>query len=162
MRKAHASPYLIVRLKDAASDDKVRRPGNNGRKVTAIALRPESETRATATCWKSAHPARKTPVVETGMGGIEVSTFTHTARQDRHKHARGTECYTVLAGRMKARVGRGRICVLDAGDELLVFPGTVHEILTEGEFLTRVHSVNCFGVADKFVEKDGARVAAAR
>ena len=48
------------------------------------------------------------------------------------------------------------ILELGPGDEIIVFPGTVHEILPEDtQFLMRVHSIDCHGDADKYVERNG-------
>ncbi len=147
-------PYLIMRLKDAANDGKLEQPGNNGRKVIAISLCPAFEKHASVPAWRSAAAGKKTPIVVTGDGGLEVSTFSQTARQDFHKHKRGTECYTVLSGDMKVRLSKRKAITLHAGDELVVFPGTVHEILAQGKFVARVHSVNSFGAKDKFIKKN--------
>jgi|GEM_PF-643776 quercetin dioxygenase-like cupin family protein len=162
MKQPAEIPYLIVRFADAAADEKLMRPGNNGRKVLVNALRPDTEVAAGDPLWRSETPLHRTPVVETGAGGVEAATFSQAARQDRHKHKRGTECYTVLAGAMHVRLNDGKPHTLRAGDELVVFPGTVHEILTKGEFLTRVHSIECRGARDKFVEKNGTWVNASR
>ncbi len=162
MKQPAKIPYLIVRFADAAADQKLMRPGNNGRKVLVNALRPHTEVAAGDPQWRSAIPPRKTPVVETGAGGVEAATFSQTARQDRHKHKRSTEFYTVLAGVMHVRLNDDKAHTLRAGDELVVFPGTIHEILSKGEFLTRVHSIGCRGARDKVVEKNETRVKASR
>ena len=154
-------PYLVLRKEAAKADWKLEpRPGarNNGRKVLVNRLYAETEEHARSPVWEAGPEGGKTPVVETGAGGLEVSTFTHEAAQDCHKHLAATEIYTVLEGTMRMRLGEaGETVVLGAGDEVVVLPGTPHEVLTgEGEpFLARVHAVNCRGDADKYVERGG-------
>lgn len=154
-------PYLVLRKEAAKADWKLRaRPGarNNGRKVLVNRLYERTEEHAQRPEWEAGPEDGRTPVVETGAGGLEVSTFTHEAAQDRHKHLVATEIYTVLEGTMRVRLGEaGDEVVLAGGDELIVLPGTPHEVLpAESEpFLARVHAVNCHGDADKYVERDG-------
>ena len=116
---------------------------------------PEKEIPLEVPEWKPAGTGHKSPVVETGPGGIEVCTFTQHAGQHFHYHKVGTEIFTVLEGTMKIRLvdpgGEETIAQLNAGDEVIIFPGTPHEILTEGTFLSRVHSINCLGKEDKFI-----------
>jgi quercetin dioxygenase-like cupin family protein len=158
MKNPFKIPYLIVRLAGVLSDTKLFLPDNNGRKFLVNRLRPEKEVPAKKPLWKSRAQPCRTPVVQTGKGGLEVATFSQAAKQVRHKHLRGTECYTVLKGRMAMRLDNGRPVVLRAGDELIVFPGTAHEILNKGKFLARVHSIDCFGNSDKYVKKNGTWV----
>jgi quercetin dioxygenase-like cupin family protein len=158
MKRKAGTRFLVITRREAAADKKLRSRGNNGRKVLVNDLYPDREKPALSALWKSANAPAKTPVVETGKGGIEITTFTQTAKQDRHKHLRGTECYVVLRGRMKIRLDEGQPLVLSAGDECVIFPGTVHEIIPAGKFLTRVHSIDCYGTDDKYVEKDGSWV----
>ena len=154
MKQSFKPPYLIVRLACAMSDRKLMLAGNNGRKVLVNKLRPDKEVPAKNSLWKPKTPPSRTPVIQTGKGGLEVATFSQSAKQEPHKHLRGTECYTVLKGRMTIRLDNGRPVVLHAGDELIVFPGAVHEILNKGKFLARMHSVDCFGIRDKYIEKN--------
>ena len=154
-------PYLVLRKEAAKADWKLRsRPGakNNGRKVLVNRLYDLTEEHAQSPEWEAGPEGGKTPVVETGAGGLEVSTFTHEAAQDCHKHEAATEIYVVLEGRMRMRLGEaGGPVVLAAGDELIVLPGTAHEVLPEeGEpFLARVHTVNHHGGGDKYVKRGG-------
>jgi len=154
-------PYLLLRKERAKADWKLRaRPGarNNGRKVLVNEIYEATEEHAREAEWRAGPEDGRTPVVETGAGGLEVSTFTHEAAQDCHKHLVATEVYTVLEGTMRMRLGEaGDEVVLAAGDEVVVLPGTPHEVLTaEAEpFLARVHAVNCHGDADKYVERGG-------
>ena len=151
--------HLVLRKTAVESDWKLRvqpKEKNNGRKVLVNQIYPAKEIHAQDFEWAPGPPTGKTPVGETGFGGIEVATFTQEAGQDRHKHLLGTEIYTVLNGVMRMRLAEDVVIELKAGDEIIVFPDTVHEVLPEGtEFLTRVHSINCYGDRDKYVEKDG-------
>ena len=46
-----------------------------------------------------------------------------------------------------------------AGDEVIVLPGTVHQVLESGvAFLTRVHAISCHGPRDKYVKDQEAGV----
>ena len=129
---------------------------NNGRKVFVNEIFPSRELHIQESGWHAGSKNEKSPVIETGFGGIEVATFTHEAGQDRHKHLIGTEIYTVLEGTMTIRIEDQDIC-LEAGDEVIVLPNTVHEVLDKGtNFLTRVHSINCYGDRDKYMERNGA------
>lgn len=158
---AEKPPYLVLRKERAKADWKLQpRPGvrNNGRKVLVNELYAASEEHAREVEWSAGPEDGKTPVVVTGAGGLEVSTFTHEAAQDRHKHTAATEIYTVLEGTMRMRLGEvGETVTLSAGDELIVLPGTVHEVLNDAAepFLARVHAAGCRGDEDKYVEHEG-------
>jgi quercetin dioxygenase-like cupin family protein len=136
------------------------RAANNGRKVLVNGMYADREHHASEPEWEPGPRDGTTPVVETGRGGMEISTFTHEAAQDCHKHLLGTEIYTVLEGSMAIRVDDREI-VLEEGDEVVVFPGTPHEVLDQGtEFLARVHCFDCHGEDDKYVLADGVWVEA--
>jgi quercetin dioxygenase-like cupin family protein len=155
MKKKPNPGYLVIKLSNAESDPKLSAKPNNGRKVLVNELYPDKEFPSKDPQWKAGNPPAKTPVVATGKGGLEVTSFSQSAKQDRHKHRCGTECYTVLKGRMKIRIDSAPPITLLAGDECIIFPGTAHEILLGRNFLTRVHSINCYGKKDKYVEKNG-------
>ena len=151
-------PYLVLGKTEVEADWKLHvlpKVKNNGRKVLVNEIYPKTEVEAIKNEWNSVPLPDKTPVVVTGIGGIEVATFTQEAGQDCHKHLIGTEIYTVLSGEMKIRLNEEEPPVtLSQGDEIVIFPGTVHEVLPEGsQFLTRVHSINCYGDKDKYVKK---------
>lgn len=149
--------YFVLRKASVESDWKLRvqpKEENNGRKVLVNEIYPAKEVDAQDPEWAPSSETGKTPVVVTGIGGVEAATFTHEAGQDCHKHLIGTEAYTVLEGTMRMRLDEQVIVELQAGDEIVVFPGTVHEVLPEGtRFLTRVHSINCYGDKDKYVKR---------
>ena len=155
MKRKSNIGFLVLRLKNAAADKKLCEPSSNGRKVLVSKIYPDEEKSASERVWKSTVVPEKTPVVETGIGGLEVSTFSEKAKQTRHKHLRATECYTVLKGAMTIRLDNSPPVVLHAGDEIIVFPLTIHEIVRKRKFLTRVHSVNTHGKDDKYVERNG-------
>jgi len=128
---------------------------NNGRKVLVNEVYPSREHLAEDPEWKPGPKDGKTPVFETGYGGIEVATFTHAAGQDSHKHLIGTEIYTVLEGNMTIKIADAEI-KLESGDEVIVLPNIVHEVLNRNTtFLTRVHSINCQGDRDKYILRNG-------
>jgi quercetin dioxygenase-like cupin family protein len=54
-----------------------------------------------------------------------------------HAHPRQEECFTVLAGQMKFRVGRRRV-IAGPGDTVRVPPGTVHHFANAGREPARV------------------------
>lgn len=150
--------HILLRKAAVKQDWKLRsEPGkkNNGRKVLVNGIYPATETPLHSPPWEPGPPEGKTPVFETGSGGIEIATFNQNARQDRHKHRISTEIYTVLEGVMTIEVEGERI-ELAAGDELVILPDTIHEVIDSGtEFLTRVHAIACHGDADKYIERDG-------
>ena len=152
--------HLVLRKESVKADWRLYvRPkeSNNGRKVLVNEIYPSSEAHAQEAEWASGSQTDKSPVFETGFGGLEVATFTHEAGQDCHKHLIATEIYTVLEGRMQIRVEEMEPpLVLEAGDEIIILPNTVHEVLANGDsFLTRVHSINCYGDRDKYVRRNG-------
>jgi quercetin dioxygenase-like cupin family protein len=154
-----AVSYLVLRKKQVLADWRVHVPrpkDNNGRKVLVIGIFPATERPADDPDWKAEPRDGHTPVVETGPGGVEVGSFTHEAGQDCHLHLIGTEIYTVLQGQMWIRLNRNATVGLRQGDEIVVLPGTPHEVLRKrSEFLTRVHTVNCYGEQDKYVRYKG-------
>jgi quercetin dioxygenase-like cupin family protein len=149
--------YLVLKKQAVQGDWKLHlapRTQNNGRKVLVSEVYPAREYLAHDPEWKPGSPQDKTPVVETGYGGVEVATFTDEAGQDCHKHLIGTEIYTVLEGKMTIRLAEAEL-ELEQGDEVIVFPDTPHEVLAKGtRFLARVHSINCQGDRDKYVLKN--------
>jgi quercetin dioxygenase-like cupin family protein len=54
-----------------------------------------------------------------------------------HAHPRQEECFTVLAGRMRFRIG-GRRVIAGPGDTVRVPPGTVHHFANAGNWPARV------------------------
>ena len=153
--------HLIIRKEISKSDWKLQKMDgarNNGRKFLVNSIFPKTECLAEDPEWKpSSTPEEKTPVIPTGKGGIEISTFNENADQDCHKHLKGTEIYSVIEGSMKIRLNESEIVTLKAGDDVVVLPGTIHEVLYDetSKYLTRVYSIDCFGNDDKFVKVDG-------
>ncbi|HEY3383150.1 MAG TPA: hypothetical protein VGK32_15370 [Vicinamibacterales bacterium] len=161
--KSYPVPFVLIRRALVEQDgepaeNKLGTVGNNGRKVLATRVLPEfGEVEVTRPQWTV--PA----VLPTGDGGLEVATFTEFAGQDRHKHLRSTEIYTVLRGRLSIYID-DEPHVLDALDEVVILPGTVHEVVQDKrrsrgvgeafELLVRVHALSCFGVDDKYVQFD--------
>jgi len=158
-------PYVLITLKNAEEDavpvgenrKKIAKPSNNGRKVFATAVMHQfGEELITDPVWKAPQ------VFPSGEGGIEIATFTEFSGQDRHKHDRGTEIYTVLRGTLRIYINDVLLDPLLVGDEIVIPPGTVHQIVQEttapqaassgSELLVRVHSISCYGVADKYVQ----------
>jgi len=140
-------------------DNKLGRKDNNGRKVCARSLRragPDHEHAIEEPHWRP--PA----VLLTGENGFQVATFSEFSTQDRHRHDKGTEIYTVLKGKLEIYIDDKGPYVLGAGDEIIILPGTVHQIVQQrhdsrsrGEeftLLARVHSFPCGGDKDKFVQ----------
>lgn len=154
--------HVILRKEAVKNDWRVAVPQkekNNGRKVLVNEIFPKAERPIDDPEWKPEPPPPDghTPVLETGYGGVEIATFTEQAGQDRHKHLASMEIYTVLEGRMTIKIGEKDRVVLQAGDEIVVLPGTIHEVIEDGNsFLTRVHAINCHGPRDKYVEVGGA------
>lgn len=142
-------------------ENKLGRLNNNGRKILALNVKKEfGEELINAPVWKAPQ------ILPTGEGGIEISTFTEYSKQDRHKHLKGTEIYTVLKGTMEIFIN-DEPYILNELDEVVILPGTVHEVAQQNsgerknidsfELVVRVHSINCFGESDKYVqlEQDG-------
>ena len=152
--------HLVLRKEKVKADWKLHvqpEEENNGRKVLVNEIYISKEFHAQETEWEPGSQTDKSPVFETGFGGVEVSTFTNEAGQDCHKHLIATEIYTVLEGRMRMRIDEtDPPLMLESGDEVIILPNTVHEVLPGSDsFLTRVHSINCYGDRDKYVKRNG-------
>jgi len=152
--------HLILRMDVVQRDWKLAKTDggrNNGRKHLVKTLWPAKERPAITPEWSFDPEDGLTPVLETGEGGIEIATFTEDAVQDRHKHLVSTEIYIVLRGTLKMLINDGEPVELSAGDEVIVLPGTIHEILRtspneKSNLLVRVHALNAQGDNDKFVQ----------
>lgn len=141
--------HLILRKSSVKEDWKFKEKG--GRKVLVNKMYPD-ECDATKPEWEGGSKYTKTPVVETGCGGLEVSTCTQDTKQDYHEHHLCTEIYTILYGEMNIKI-KDETIKLTCGDEIIVFPYTAHQVLNNNgsAFLTRVHSINCHGDNDKYI-----------
>ncbi|MBN1604710.1 MAG: cupin domain-containing protein [Chitinispirillaceae bacterium] len=151
--------------KDAYVDNSLLRklevPDNNGRKIFATSVMPQKgETPIDKELWVA--PS----IFPTGNGGIEIATFTEFSSQDRHRHDRATEIYTVLKGHLTFYINDREIPALHEGDEIVILPGTTHQVRKSSyslkkkdnfELIVRVHSISCYGEDDKYVqlEPDG-------
>jgi quercetin dioxygenase-like cupin family protein len=156
MTNEHTVPYVVIRKDIAKTDQRLQQPGNTGRKVFAITMYEAKEKPIQEPEWEPGDDDQeKTPLVVTGFGGLEVATFNHHAKQEAHKHLIGTEIFTVLEGEMEIIINEKDCLTLGEGDEIVLLPGTVHEILTNRQFLVRVHCVDCHGVKDKYVKVNG-------
>jgi quercetin dioxygenase-like cupin family protein len=157
-------PYVVISLenvkRDGHSDNyylrKLESPGNNGRKIFATSIMPQKgEVLIDKESWTA--PS----IFPTGNGGIEIATFTEHSCQDRHRHDRATEIYTVLKGQMSFYINDKEIPALHDGDEIVILPGTIHQVRKsplalekkdEFELIVRVHSISCYGEDDKYVQ----------
>jgi mannose-6-phosphate isomerase-like protein (cupin superfamily) len=152
-------PFVLIKKDDVIRDDKLRKPGNNGRKVAAIRYEPDppfSEKIITDPYWKIPY------VLPTGDGGLEIATFTEFSGQDRHMHKKSIEIYTVLKGSMEIYLNDKGPFLLAEGEEVLILPGTVHQVcqrtprrdLPDEKFdlIVRVHATDCYGSSDKYVQ----------
>ena len=144
-------PYVWVRKLDAQADQRMREQGNAGRRVVALKLMPGYSLPLKSCRWQPPLKDSKSWIVESGAKRFEVSTFNQLTKQYRHYHKEATEIYTVLEGQMTIWVKDDIIC-LDQGDEIIILPGTWHEVLGGDKFLTRVHTLNCQGDSDKYTE----------
>jgi mannose-6-phosphate isomerase-like protein (cupin superfamily) len=128
-----------------------------GRKICTTFVMPEfGEYAIDSVDWSA--PA----VLPTGPGGLEIASLTEFSAQDRHKHERAMEIYTVLEGRMEMYINDAGPYTFAAGDEVVILAGTVHEIVQKkrrprslGErfdLLVRVHVIGCYGAEDKYVQ----------
>jgi mannose-6-phosphate isomerase-like protein (cupin superfamily) len=145
--------HVIIRKGEVEKDCN----NNEGRRILVTEIRCDSEKPIENPEWKPEFP--KSTVLVTGRGGIEVSTFNQTKKDHvRHKHLICTEIYTVLEGTMAIKIGDEPEPVkLSCGDEIIVLPDTIHEVVSDEKitFLTRVHSIKCYGEADKYTEENG-------
>lgn len=189
---ALADPGYIVIRKDlvvldaeaVGGGNKLGERNNNGRKILARDVWQGKEERISQPLWHApcvfptggVRPAedplddavinvRKPDGVEAEVplsGNLQVATFTEFSGQDRHMHRRGIETYTVLRGRMEILLNDEGPLLLNEGDEVIVFPWTIHEVIQQRtdarqpyrdfELLVRVHTINCPGDEDKFVQ----------
>lgn len=166
-------PYVII-TKDAVTRDspfrghanRLRLPGNNGRKILVTECAPQ-EPFCEHVIGLDELEWRPPAILPTGEGGVEIATFTEFSGQDRHKHIKSMETYTVLKGTMDIHLNDTGPFTLSAGDEVVVLPGTIHQVcvrprserLPADDFalLVRVHAINAYGISDKYVQlsKDG-------
>jgi len=162
-------PFVLIKNEYALLDgeliqqeNKLGLLNNNGRKVLATSVREDfGEELIDNPIW------RVPKILPTGDGGIEIATFTEFANQDRHKHLRGTEIYTVLKGKLKIYINDEGPFILNELDEIVILPNTIHEVIQNNleirtnfesfDLVIRVHSINCYGAFDKYVqlESDG-------
>jgi len=154
--------YVLLDSEIIQQENKLGRLNNNGRKILATNIREDfGEELINNPIW------RVPKILPTGDGGIEIATFTEFANQDRHKHLQGTEIYTVLKGQLKIYINDEGPLILNELDEVVILPGTVHEVVQNKsgirannesfELVVRVHSINSYGEQDKYVqlEQDG-------
>ena len=157
-------PHVLITRQNAEQDaeitgreNKLGESNNNGRKVFAISIMHKfGEELITDPLWKA--PS----VFPTGNGGLEIATFTEYSDQDRHKHKSGIEIYTVLKDIMKIFINDNGPHSLHVGDEIVILPRTIHEVIQQKhgdrekraafELIVRVHSVCCYGAEDKYVQ----------
>lgn len=139
-------PAVVFRLSEARKDPGLKDQGDRKQIVTEVY--PEIEKLTEEVEWKPCAPPEKCPVLV--MDHTESAVFTEQAKQDRHYHRAGTEIYLVIEGQMKIEVD-DKLYTLYVGDMIVVTPGAWHEVQREGHFLTRVITIDCQGVGDKFV-----------
>ncbi|MCP5158625.1 MAG: cupin domain-containing protein [Gammaproteobacteria bacterium] len=158
-------PFVLVRNECVALDgemaqldNKLGKANNNGRKILATTVMEAfGEKLIDTPIWSAPK------ILPTSEGGIEIATFTEYSGQDRHKHHAGLEIYTVLKGKMEILINDEGPFVLNAMDEVVILPDTIHEVIQkkpnqakpgsdEFALLVRVHSVNCLGESDKYVQ----------
>lgn len=157
-----AIPYVLIDKTTVSKDSKLGHEANNGRKICATSVMEKfDEVEISNPVWNVR------AVLPTGNGGYEVATFSEYSGQDRHMHHQGIEIYNVLKGTMQIRINDIDLLTLDMGDEIIILPKTIHEVVqqkqgsatpgTDYELLVRVHSLNCYGADDKYVQltKDG-------
>ena len=160
---SHPVPFVLILRNHVERDaeltggeNKLGKKGNNGRRILATSVWTESGEFAIS------EPIWKVPAVyPTGDGGLEVSTFTEFSGQDRHMHRKGIEIYTVLKGTLQIYID-DQLLTLHSMDEVVILPNAIHEVVQTqhrdrppGEsfgLLVRVHSINCHGEFDKYVQ----------
>lgn len=150
-------PYVLIEKSSVGEDAKLGQDHNNGRKVCATSVVEEFDEIEIKTP-KWAVPA----VLPTGNGGFEVATFSEYSGQDRHRHHLGVEIYIVLKGTLHIWINDDDLLTLEMCDEIVILPKTIHEVVQQKdgsassdkdyELLVRVHSLNCHGAADKYVQ----------
>ena len=141
-------PALLLSLAAMRADNKIKNEGVGQRKH-AVTEVYDSEEYAKEVVWRAPTIGEKAKVLE--FPDLEVATFSETAAQDRHYHKNGTEMYSVLEGTMQIEV-KGEVYQLEAGDMIVISPGSIHEVRTKGhKFVARVVIANCGGKGDKYV-----------
>jgi quercetin dioxygenase-like cupin family protein len=86
--------------------------------------------------------------------GLDVAIFDHRAKQERHYHRGALELYRVLEGTLTMWVG-GVKYAIPAGEEIIVAPYAVHEVVPETRFIAAVIVVDATGT-DKFPHESWA------
>jgi quercetin dioxygenase-like cupin family protein len=160
---SHPVPFVLIPSNHVERDaeltggeNKLGKKGNNGRRILATSVWTESGEFAIS------EPVWQVPAIyPTGGGGLEVSTFTEFSGQDRHMHRKGIEIYTVLKGTLQIYIN-DQLLKLHTMDEVVILPNAIHEVVQTqhrdrrpGEdfsLLVRVHSINCHGELDKYVQ----------
>jgi quercetin dioxygenase-like cupin family protein len=143
-------PALFVCMENVKSDPALSEGARGARKIVVTEIYSGKEKEASIVQWYPPVGGERCSVQT--MDDTEVTVFTHGASQDRHYHKIGTEIYEVLEGEMVIEVA-GQNYVLSSGDMIIVNPGAVHKVKpnkTEG-FVSRVITVNCGGISDKYV-----------
>jgi mannose-6-phosphate isomerase-like protein (cupin superfamily) len=145
----HSVSYVIIRKDNASSDERLTKLNNRGRKILANKILPDKSVQLQSPEWNPPGPDGKSSILETGCGGLEIAICNQNTHQESHKHLLATEIYTVLEGEMNIKVD-GTEITMKQGDEIVVLPGTAHEIVPNSKFLTIVHFVDCHGENDKY------------
>jgi mannose-6-phosphate isomerase-like protein (cupin superfamily) len=81
--------------------------------------------------------------------GLDLAVVDHRAKQDRHYHRGTLELYRVLEGTLTMWVGNVKHTI-QAGEEIIVAPYAVHEVVSETPFIAAVIVATATGTADKF------------
>lgn len=138
-------PASFFRLNTLNTDEALLTRGDIKLLVTELYDRFEELAGLPEWCPKGSSGKRPVVVAE----NLEVAVFNERAKQTRHAHGKGTECYVCLRGSLSIEI-EGKRYSLAPGDFVIVHPGSFHEVQTSGEpFLGLVFTANCGGASDR-------------
>ncbi len=137
---------LVVQLSAVVSDPALAPTGRGARKIGVTSIYSQSEKEYDSSIWNGT--INNSPVML--LENAEYAVFSEITIQDRHYHAQGTEIYTVLSGDFRIEVNN-ELFTLGSGDSIIIPSGVIHEVLRDSSFVANVVTLNCGGIADKFI-----------
>jgi len=152
----HPLPAVLVSLPviKAAIAERTGFLGERGDQKVAITYQYPGREQLATVRWQPLAPSGNKHYCVTPHR-VDIAAFTQRAPQKRHYHQRAIELYRVLEGLMTIVISGDRYSV-SAGEEVVVPPYAVHEVVPEAPFIAEVIVANAVGPADGFVSETWA------